>query len=53
MSVPLIWTMINQHTVVFSGKLFNVPGLVLIVMIALGWHVVFQMYKKSGKIKGF
>ena len=53
MSVPLIWTMINQHTVVFSGKLFNVPGLVLIVMIALGWHVVFQMYKKSGKVKGF
>ena len=53
MSVPLIWTMINQHTVVFSGKLFSVPGLVLLVMIALGWHLVFQLYKKSGKIKGF
>jgi len=53
MSVPLIWTMINQHTAVFSGKLFNVPGLVLLVMIAIGWHLVFQLYKKSGKIKGF
>ena len=53
MSVPLIWTMINQHTVVFSGKLFSVPGLVLLIMIALGWHLVFQLYKKSGKIKGF
>lgn len=53
MSIPLIWTMINQHTVVFSGKLFDIPGLVLLLMIVLGWHLVFQLYKKSGKIKGF
>jgi len=53
MSVPLIWTMINQHTVVFSGKLFDCMGLVLLVVIALGWHLVFQLYKKSGKISGF
>ena len=53
MSVPLLWTMINQHTVVFNGKLFDCSGLVLLVMIALGWHLVFQLYKKSGKIKGF
>ncbi len=53
MSVPLLWTMINQHTVVFSGKLFNINGLVLLVVIALGWHIVFQLYKKSGKIQGF
>ena len=53
MSVPLMWTMINQHTVVFSGKLFNINGLVLLVVIALGWHIVFQLYKKSGKIQGF
>ena len=53
MSGPLLWTMINEHTVVFNGKLFNVKGLVLLVVIALGWHIVFQLYKKSGKIKGF
>ena len=53
MSVPLIWTMINQHTVVFSGKLFDCSGLVLLIVIALGWHLVFQLYKKSGKIEGF
>ena len=53
MSVPLLWTMINQHTVVFNGKLFNVTGLVLLVVIALGWHIVFQLYKKSGKVSGF
>ena len=53
MSIPLLWTMINQHTVVYNGKLFNSSGLVLLVVIALGWHIVFQLYKKSGKIKGF
>ena len=53
MSVPLIWTMINQHTTVFSGKLFDCNGLVLLIVIALGWHIVFQLYKKSGKIQGF
>ena len=53
MSVPLLWTMINQHTVVYNGVLFNCSGLVLLVVIALGWHIVFQLYKKSGKIKGF
>ena len=53
MSVPLLWTMINQHTVVFSGKLFDMTGLVLLVVIALGWHMVFQLYKKSSTIKGF
>ena len=53
MSVPLLWTMINQHSVVFNGKLFNCSGLVLLIVIALGWHLVFQLYKKSGKIQGF
>ena len=53
MSVPLIWTMINQHTVVFNGKLFDCSGLILLIVIALGWHLVFQLYKKSGKIQGF
>ena len=53
MSVPLIWTMMNQHTVVFNGKIFNITGLVLLVVIALGWHIVFQLYKKSTKVKGF
>jgi len=53
MSIPLIWTMINQHTVVFNGILFNCSGLVLLIVIALGWHIVFQLYKKSGKVQGF
>ena len=58
MSIPLIWTMINQHTTYFSGV--NLLGidvqygwLVLMGFVALGWHIVWQLYKKSGKIKGF
>jgi len=54
LSVPLIWTMINEHTAtVNNGFLLNYEGLLLLVVIAVGWHIVFQMYKKSAKIKGF
>ena len=60
MSIPLIWTMINYHT---AGGGFNkivisenyvIPGEIsLLFFIALGWHIVFQLYRKSGKVKGF
>jgi len=54
MSVPLIWTMINEHTLVANkGFLASCEGLLLLIIIALGWHIVFQLYKKSGKIQGF
>ena len=57
MSVPLIWTMINQHTTHFSGGNLGINEstnwLVLMVMVALGWHIVFQLYKKAAKIEGF
>ncbi|MFQ6677100.1 MAG: urate hydroxylase PuuD [Fidelibacterota bacterium] len=56
LSVPLIWTMINQHTTVLSGGRFGVTEstnwLVLMIIVALGWHIVFQLYKKSGSVKG-
>ena len=52
MSVPLIWTMINEHTTGFSSFLWDGLG-VLFIIVALGWHIVFQMYKKYAKIKGF
>ena len=54
MSVPLVWTMINQHTVTAT---FGVPGrygyVVLLGIIALGWHIVWQLYKRAPKVKGF
>ena len=57
MSVPLMWTMINQHTTALSGGNFGVTAstnwLVLMLVVALGWHIVFQLYKKSAKVQGF
>tara|TARA_B100000315_G_scaffold260719_1_gene324411 strand:+ start:2202 stop:3008 length:807 start_codon:yes stop_codon:yes gene_type:complete len=57
MSLPLIWTMINEHTVLFAGGNFGIKEstnwLVIMIVIALGWHIVWQCYKKAGKVKGF
>ena len=61
MSVPLVWTMIGVHhsgTALVGGGW--IPGLtsqttwlVPLFFVVLGWHLVFQMYKKAGTIKGF
>jgi uncharacterized membrane protein len=48
LSVPLVFTMIDSHTTVFSGS-----PLFLLAAIALGWLAVNQIYKKAGTIKGF
>ena len=58
MSLPLLWAMINFHTTVpFSGGAWGIPTayywVVWLGLIALGWHIVFQCYKKSGKVEGF
>ena len=57
MSVPLIWTMINYHTSYFSGGNLGFKStenwMFLMFIVALGWHIVYQLYKKSGKIQGF
>ena len=57
MSVPLIWTMINEHTVHFAGGNLGITNstnwLVLMFVVALGWHIVFQLYNRAAKIKGF
>jgi uncharacterized membrane protein len=49
MSVPLIWMMLNQHTVLFSVP----PLLWLIVAVGVGWGCTMWLYKKSATIKGF
>ena len=49
LSVPLLYTMINSHTVV--------PGAdspwYLFAVILIGWSAVAFMYKKAGQLKGF
>lgn len=57
MSVPLLYTMIGQHTTVFAGGNFGLTEqnawVAWLVIILLGWHIVFQFYKRAGKVKGF
>jgi uncharacterized membrane protein len=56
MSFPLVWGMINQHTVTV-GTQVGIPGnygfVLYLLVILLGWHIVWHLYKKAPKIKGF
>lgn len=56
MSVPLFWAMINQHTPTVPTAL-GIPGdyafVLMLVMVLLGWHIVWQLYKIAPKVKGF
>lgn len=57
MSLPLLWTMINAHTTAFSGGNLglnqNTWWIAFLVVTALGWHIVWHLYKRAGKVKGF
>ena len=49
LSVPLVWTMINSHTVVpGANSQFWLLGVILV-----GWLAVSLLYKKSATVKGF
>jgi uncharacterized membrane protein len=56
MSAALIWTMIDIHTMgFFAGVpvLGSVQEFGLLIMIGVSWHVVFQLYRRAGQVKGF
>jgi uncharacterized membrane protein len=55
MSVPLVWMMINQHTTVpFASRLLGMPSFTwLVLIVAVAWLVVIQLYKKAAAVKGF
>jgi uncharacterized membrane protein len=57
MSVPLIWTMIGQHSTFFAGGNLGISTgwawLVWLAIVLIGWHLVFQLYKIAGRVKGF
>jgi uncharacterized membrane protein len=50
LSVPLVWTMIDSHTVTLAS---DNAWLILCAVILFGWFVTMQMYKRAGKVKGF
>ena len=49
MSVPLVWAMLNTHTVTVGSSSYCY----LIGAVAVGWLVVYLLYKKSATVKGF
>jgi len=57
MSLPLIWAMIGQHTTYFSGGNLGLTSSTYwigwLIIIALGWHIIWQCYKKAGNLEGF
>ncbi len=50
MSVPLVWTMINMHTVILDG-----PNgwMVFAGVVVVSWFLVAMLYKKAAKVPGF
>jgi uncharacterized membrane protein len=56
MSAPLVWAMINNHTTTVPTVLgFPAPYafVLLLLVVLLGWHIVWQLYKRAPKVKGF
>ena len=57
MSVPLVWGMLNSHTTYFAGGNLGIPDayafVVFLLVVLLGWHIVWHLYKRAGKVKGF
>jgi uncharacterized membrane protein len=56
MSVPLVWAMINQHTTTVPTA-FGIPAsysfVLPLLVVLLGWHIVWQLYRRAPKVKGF
>ncbi len=56
LSVPLFWAMIGQHTSYFAGGNLGITSgyywIVWLAIILIGWHIVFQLYKRSAKVQG-
>lgn len=57
LSLPLFWAMINAHTTYFAGGNLGIPAqwawTTMLVVILIAWHIIWQCYKKAGKVKGF
>ncbi len=57
LSVPLLYAMLGQHTTFFAGGNWGIPAsawwIVFVAIIGLGWHIVFHLYQRAGKVQGF
>ena len=56
MSLPLLWAMANEHATPFFGGNFGIPGdyywVAWLVIVVIGWHVIFQCYRIAGRVSG-
>lgn len=50
MSVPLVWTMINMHTVALNS---DNGWIVFAAVVLVSWFIVAMLYKKAAAVKGF
>jgi uncharacterized membrane protein len=57
LSAALLWGMINEHTVSFAGGNYGLTSqtafVAYLVVILVTWHVIWQLYKKAPRVKGF
>jgi hypothetical protein len=57
MSVALLWGMVNSHTTYFSGGNLGIDEswayVSYLAVILIGWHIVWHLYQRAGKVKGF
>ena len=56
LSLPLLWAMLNEHATPFFGGNFGIPGdyywVAWLVIVAIGWHVIFHCYRIAGRVSG-
>ena len=56
MSLPLLWAMANEHATPFFGGNFGIPGdyywVAWLVIVVIGWHVIFHCYRIAGRVSG-
>ena len=56
LSLPLIWSMINVHTVPFSGGNFgldtNTAWIGMLIFTLIGWGIINLCYRKGAKVPG-
>jgi uncharacterized membrane protein len=57
MSAALLWGMINSHTAAFAGGNLGLTAetsfVAYLVVILVSWHVIWHLYRRTAKVKGF
>jgi uncharacterized membrane protein len=48
MSVPLVFLMVSQHAIIWANN-----AIVLTLIVLAGWGLVYHLYDRAAKVKGF